>query len=56
MAAFHRTLSPDGVGRIHGCWGTVADGLGLPATAIIRLASQDQQELWRVSLDSLPTS
>ncbi|MEI6615884.1 MAG: glycosyltransferase family 39 protein [Cyanobium sp. ELA507] len=31
------------------------EGLGLPAPAIIRLASQDQQELWRVSLASLPT-
>ena len=55
MAVLHRTLSPDGIGRIHGCWGTVADGLGLPATGIIRLASQDQQELRRVSLDSLAT-
>jgi hypothetical protein len=33
----------------------VADGFALPATAIIRLASQDQQVLWRVYLDSLPT-
>ena len=55
MAAFHRILSPDGVGSVHRCCGTVTDGLGLPATAIIRLASQDRQELWRVSLDSLPT-
>jgi len=55
MAAFRRTLPPDGVGNVHGCRGTVAEGLGLPATAIIRLASQDQQVLWRVYLDSLPT-
>ena len=31
------------------------EGLGLPAPAIIRLARQDQQELWRVPLASLPT-
>jgi len=56
MAAFHPPLPPDGVGRVHGCCGKVADGLDLPATAIIRrLASQDQQELWRVFLDSLIT-
>jgi hypothetical protein len=55
MAAFHRTLPPDGVGNVHGCRGTVAEGLGLPATAIIRLASQDQQKFWRGSLDSIPT-
>jgi hypothetical protein len=54
MVAIHRTLSPDGVGRVHGCCSTVADGLGLPATAIIRLASQDQQELWRESLVCFP--
>ena len=55
MAALHRPLSPDDIGKVHGHCSTVVDGLGLPATAIIRLASQDQQELWRVSLDSLPT-
>jgi hypothetical protein len=31
------------------------EALGLPAAAITRLARQDQQELWRVSLASLPT-
>jgi hypothetical protein len=31
------------------------EGLGLPAPAITRLAGQDQQELWRVPLASLPT-
>jgi hypothetical protein len=29
--------------------------LGLPSSAITRLARQDQQELWRVPLASLPT-
>jgi len=55
MGAFHRPLSPEALGRAPGCCGTVADGLGLPAIAIIWLASQDQQKFFRVSLASYPT-
>lgn len=55
MAAFHQTLSTKGLGRSHGCCVPVADGLGLTATAIIRLASQDQQKPWLVSPASLLT-
>ena len=54
MATIPRTLSPEGIRRVACCCGTVADDLGLPATAIIWLASQDQQKLWRVSLASHP--